>query len=316
MFEVHFLNVGHGDCIVIRHASGRISVIDINNGQSLDQLSFQELAGQYQLPYSKIASGSFHESLRRGILCESGYNIKLTNPVDFLVKRYSQQGIFRYIQTHPHMDHMRGLYDLYRSGIIITNFWDVRHNFQPDLQTDSDRDNWNEYEQHRCGYRNTTLLYLTQGAAGQFFNAHSDGDGIEVLWPTAEYVNELYKQGDINPNNLSYVLRVTYQGVKFIFGGDAEQYVWQELVETYGKNLKCDVLKASHHGRDTGYCEEAVRLMKPQYTIVSVGKKPNTDAYNEYSRYSENVWSTRWKGTISFFHNGNGCTVEPEYDRK
>jgi len=34
--RVHFLNVGHGDCTLIEHASGRLTMIDINNGDDLD----------------------------------------------------------------------------------------------------------------------------------------------------------------------------------------------------------------------------------------------------------------------------------------
>ena len=30
--KIHFLNVGHGDCTIIEHDSGRITMIDINNG--------------------------------------------------------------------------------------------------------------------------------------------------------------------------------------------------------------------------------------------------------------------------------------------
>ena len=78
------------------------------------------------------------------------------------------------------------------------------------------------------------------------------------------------------------------------------------MFEFYGTNLKCDVLKASHHGRDTGYHQEAVKAMSPTYTIVSVGKEPATDASNKYANYSGAVWSTRWYGnlTLSIANDG------------
>jgi beta-lactamase superfamily II metal-dependent hydrolase len=319
MFNIHFLNVGRGDCTVIKHASGRLSIIDINNGQLLDEKSFLELRRHYQFTLLENVTGSVNESQRYQLLSEHGYDIQLTNPIEFLANNYPGQSLFRYIQTHPHLDHMRGLYDLYMSNISILNFWDIKHNFEPDLQNDSDRLNWNEYKQHRSGNRANTLLHLHQGDSGKFYNkergACTDGDGIDILWPTKEYINSVYDLDDINPNNLSYVLRITYKRMKFILGGDAEEDVWKEIVYTYGSELKCDVLKASHHGRDSGYYKEAVELMNPKYTIVSVGKKPDSDASNKYRNYSDYVWSTRWRGNISFTYNGNGWSINSEYDR-
>jgi hypothetical protein len=43
MLRVHFLNVGHGDCTIISHPSGRLTMIDINNSQDYDPGSFNEL---------------------------------------------------------------------------------------------------------------------------------------------------------------------------------------------------------------------------------------------------------------------------------
>jgi len=36
MFKIHFLNVGHGDCILIQFPE-RMMLLDINNGQALDK---------------------------------------------------------------------------------------------------------------------------------------------------------------------------------------------------------------------------------------------------------------------------------------
>ena len=71
------------------------------------------------------------------------------------------------------------------------------------------------------------------------------------------------------------------------------------MVNFYGARLKSDVLKASHHGRDTGYHQTAVKLIAPQLTIVSVGLKPDTDASNKYLQQTgKRVPSTRYHGNI------------------
>jgi len=42
VLRVHFLNVGHGDCTIIKHHSGRLTMIDINNSQDYDVDSFND----------------------------------------------------------------------------------------------------------------------------------------------------------------------------------------------------------------------------------------------------------------------------------
>ena len=46
-----------------------------------------------------------------------------TNPIEYL-KEHQIKSIFRYIQTHPDMDHMDGLYNLVNT-VPIQNFWDT-----------------------------------------------------------------------------------------------------------------------------------------------------------------------------------------------
>jgi len=71
------------------------------------------------------------------------------------------------------------------------------------------------------------------------------------------------------------------------------------MVDFYGARLKSDFLKASHHGRDSGYHQSALKLIAPRLTIVSVGLKPDTDASNKYRQQTGNrVPSTRYHGNI------------------
>ena len=42
MLRVHFLNVGHGYCTIIKHPSGRLTMIDVNNSQDFDAETFAE----------------------------------------------------------------------------------------------------------------------------------------------------------------------------------------------------------------------------------------------------------------------------------
>lgn len=321
--KIHFLNVGHGDCTVIEHASGHLTMIDINNGDDLDSTSASEIAGQTASQYDDqmIPLANILKLNKAGILKEAGYDVSLTNPIQFLADNYYGRPLFRYIQSHPDLDHMRGLAALRDAGVSITNFWDTDHSKTTEFISDADETDWNAYESLQAGKWNGTthsVLRLDRGAVGQFYNKNEfgadGGDGIHILAPTPALTAAANESG--NSNNLSYVLWLQYQGIKVVLGGDAEEAVWQSLFDHYGNNLKCDILKASHHGRDSGYHQQAVRAMSPEYTIVSVGKKPSTDASNKYRQYSQNVWSTRWRGTITVTIPEYGKpSIESEYDR-
>ncbi len=357
MLTIHFLNVGHGDCTIIEHPSGRITMIDINCGDELDPTSRSEILehcrsdrspftdaikimiAQRQQSLGSLIAGPQFAGTASGIdfgfvrenfgspfarssalaeallrrspaqrLRDAGYEIALTNPVEFLQRTYPGRPIFRYIQTHPDLDHMRGLVAIRDSAIPIINFWDTNHHKVPEFRSDSDRAEWQRYRLIRSGGLGVKCLRLYQGAAGPLWFSDNpfglDHDGIEILSPTP--LIESWANATENSNNLSYVLRVSYAGRRIILGGDAEGAVWTLLAEQLGYGLNCDVLKASHHGRESGYSLDALRLMRPTYTVVSVGKKPETDASNKYRAYSDRVWSTRWYGDLTLRVLPNG----------
>lgn len=300
--RVWFLNVGHGDCTVVEHASGRVSVVDINNGDDLDQETARELEESYAR--ARLLKYLGWRGSGASLLKEAGYDIELVNPIQFLKAQYPGRDIFRYIQTHPELDHMRGLAALAANGISIANFWDTANTRTdpPAYKNDSDRNDWLVYQQFRAGsVAGVTVLRPTRGARDIFYNEEpkgvEGGDGIYILAPTAQLAQIANEAGKHNVH--SFVLMLMYRGRRIILGGDADEEVWDSIVTAYGDRVKCDVLKASHHGRDSGFHKKALELMSPRYVVVSVGKKPETDASSKYRVACANVWSTRWMGTMS-----------------
>src|SRR5215218_38312 len=128
MIKIHFLNVGHGDCTIIEHANRNITMIDINNGSGIDDDSFKHIVEtlapeRCAALMIKHAAGYDEDTL----LAEAGYDIQLANPVAYFKEAFPGRSIFRYIQSHPDCDHLRGLVGLNDEGISITNFWDTTH---------------------------------------------------------------------------------------------------------------------------------------------------------------------------------------------
>ena len=62
MPTVHFLNVKQGDCSVIQHASGHVTVIDVSNASSLATLTLSSLLESYQTLEKRAAvKGNFNQ---------------------------------------------------------------------------------------------------------------------------------------------------------------------------------------------------------------------------------------------------------------
>lgn len=315
LLKVHFLNVGHGDCTIVEHPSGNVTVIDINNGADIDSSSALELAEGFGITTQNIETNEMMGKKRISTLSEAGYNIELTNPIQYLKNILNGRPIFRYIQTHPDLDHMRGLSALDREFTIL-NFWDTNNQKKiTEFRWDSDREDWTTYQKLRVSNESPKSLIMERGDSRPYFHGYEDGgDDIQILAPDSDLADSANSSG--NHNNHSYVVRVRYKNINVLLPGDAENAVWDSLVKSYGTNLSSSILKASHHGRDSGYHDEAVSHISPEYTIVSVGKKPSTDASNKYRKHSGNVWSTRWKGNIVLtVHPDGNARIESEHDR-
>ncbi|OGI03686.1 MAG: hypothetical protein A2Y25_08085 [Candidatus Melainabacteria bacterium GWF2_37_15] len=133
-------------------------------------------------------------------------------------------------------------------------------------------------------------------------------DNIRVLCPNLNIINKANETN--SPNLISYVLSVNHGLSKIILGGDAENESWNHIVENYKDEIaNATILKASHHGRDSGYHQEAVKTINPFVTVVSVGKKPETDASNKYRQYSNYVFSTVWQGSMVFDCYEDGTVI-------
>lgn len=116
-----------------------------------------------------------------------------------------------------------------------------------------------------------------------------------------------------NINNQSFIAVFSYAGLKIVIPGDNESCSMNELmeIETFKSSIKdADVLLAPHHGRDSGYHLEFVKLVNPRITIISDGSKTATAANTNYTNKSRG-WtvykkdgSNRERKTLSTFNDG------------
>ncbi len=316
MLKVHILNVGHGDCIISEFPSGRLTVVDINRSQQMDMDSLMEILALMDPSKASLNRILHNMGLMdyHSLIESAGYYIQLTDPISYIYQlSRNRYNIFSFISTHPHMDHLTGLFDLYQT-IKMANAWVLPNSFTQHLSrlSETQKADWELYKFLRDG-KQSTIKVITP-LAGDMNNFWAD-EGIKILAPNQILLNTADNNNDAN--SMSYVLLIKYGYSKIILGGDAEEVTWKYIVENFKDEIEnIHLLKASHHGRDRGYYQPAVKLMSPAYTVVSVGKQPKNDDSNKYRQYSDHVVSTRWHGTMVFELDKFGhINFLPEHER-
>lgn len=137
------------------------------------------------------------------------------------------------VATHPHRDHVGGLPAvLERPGADL--LWAAPIDGEPPGGP----------EVHRTAVRTDTPVRAP--VAGQ---STALGDvTIEVLNPP---VGRPYRHTDSEPNESSYVLRVTHGRARVLLTGDVEATAQATLLEAAGDRLDADVFTVPHHGSAT-----------------------------------------------------------------
>lgn len=96
------------------------------------------------------------------------------------------------------------------------------------------------------------------------FNNHMGGITSVEFWNS-------YPQFT-NTNDLSLVVFIKFAGFKILFPGDLEKAGWLALLQSprfRAELVNTDILVASHHGRENGYCAELFDYCRPQAVVMS-----------------------------------------------
>lgn len=281
MSVIHFLNVKEGDCIWIKHNSEHNTIIDVSNAKTINKITESKM-----------------ENLR------GNYNRKEypVNPIEYL-SSYNETDIFRFILTHPDMDHMDGIKALF-DELQVTNFWDTEN--EKIMDDDSDwgqfnKEDWDFYQSIRNSDNNPKTLTLYAGEKGKYYNSDENGtnggDGLSVLAPTKQLVKEANETEDYN--DCSYVILYRTRNKKIIFAGDSAKKTWDYILENHRKEVEnVDLLIAPHHGRKTGGNDEYLDVLKPKLTLFG-------NAKSEYLDYSS--WNNRGLEIIT--NNQADCII-------
>ncbi len=292
MATIHYLNVKEGDSSVIEHNSGHVSVIDVCNAKPTEPLAEALTAGLAKA--ERGISGNFQQKK---------YPV---NPITYL-RDHEITSIFRYVQTHPDMDHMDGIKALFEKFGPL-NFWDTDNTKEmPSASWERSpysEEDWKLYKHLRDTKPETDPKRLTlfSGARGQFFNVGADGagggDGLHILAPTQELVDAA-NDVDEEYNRCSYVLLYRTGDHRIVFGGDSHDETWDQILDKHNADVTdVDLLIAPHHGRKSGRSYRFLDTLTPTLTFFG-------NARSEHLAYG--AWRSRGLSIIT--NNQANCMV-------
>lgn len=272
MAKLHFLNVGEGDCSIIQHNDGTVSMIDVCCGN----LNSEEIEKSFSCESFVGVKGNFNQKATP------------TNPIDYL-KALNVGTIFRYIQTHPDMDHMDGLLQL-KNNYTIVNFWDTKNSKEQSFDESGKsgkykKDDWDCYQTLRNSKNNPLALFYTDGDSKKYFaydeNGKKTDDYLQILSPTTALLAAANKSGDWNDS--SYVILYRINGYKVLFCGDAKMKTINHLLLNHINEISnLDVLIAPHHGRDGNMDFSFLDVMNPKVTLFGNAQSKDL-AYNAWN---------------------------------
>ena len=259
---MHFLTVGEGDCSLIRHSSGRTSMIDVFGGNRARQ-STEDRQSAILAEVAKAAAGNPLGNYR---MCE-----KPSHPLDY-IEDYNLSPIWRFISTHPDMDHLDG-FEALTDTFSVENFWHTgiarpKPNFHNWKFREED---WDRYEKIKNGKISTTKsLKKLDGEKFAYANEGDDGnrgDCLHIAAPNQALVDTA-QEGE-NWNSSSYIIVYRMQGGKVVICGDAESDTFKDAIDTY-PDLMSDVglLLAPHHGRDSDRDYDFLDHLNPRFSLL------------------------------------------------
>lgn len=262
--QIHFMDVGQGDGILILFPDGRDMLIDCANynnsstvrGEILDYMDDYVTDGQ--LDYLMLTH------------CDRDH----VSFMDEVLEEYQVDNVFmpNVLATHDKVAEA----DIPQERLALFTDEDtvdtacyadffIAALTEPDctvtLNVDADEE--------------SNSVVITDG------ERQSDGtyDGATYMLtfycPTAEYYAESDLSSAEEKNAISPIGVLEYNGFRIVLTGDSNEINEPTFVDRIGGQLDCDVLKVGHHGSETSSTEEFLDAIDCEYAVISCNAAGN-----------------------------------------
>lgn len=234
--------------------------------------------------------------------------------IDLLTRLGLQQNekIAHLVITHPHRDH-------HSAAQRLLNHYEVElANLAPFWHSDD-----------KPGYHTVVNIIYEKDIPARFISGYEriypDGESyplpssellLELLGPSNDILEDIREAGELNPNHLSIMARLTWDSFVMVFAADAQMENWAQFDREGMLEQSCSLLKAAHHGSCRGTQLERLERLRPENVIVSSNPNikehlPDLIGSSIFYKYSEDdddhtVALTSETGSILITVDSNG----------
>ncbi len=191
------------------------------------------------------------------------------------------------IITHAHRDHYLGLIEIikkYKPKNIIYSGVDA--NFTDYLYMKKIIENLN--------------INLIIPKISQKYEIENDLDFEIIYMPNTKTVENL--------NDSSISIKLNYKNFNAVLTGDASCEIEKQILKNKN-NLQAEIFKAGHHGSKYSNCDNILKAIKPEITIIQLGidnkfGHPHQDALNRILKINSKILRNDQSGDIIIKSDG------------
>ncbi|OOM13552.1 ComEC/Rec2 family competence protein [Clostridium saccharobutylicum] len=195
------------------------------------------------------------------------------------------------IATHPHEDHIGNMAN-------VINSYKINAFYAPKIQS-----NTKTFENMVDALKSKKLKINVIKRGTDSINLGND-TRVTIFSPT--------KNDYENLNNYSPVMKIEYGKTSFLFTGDAQNDIEEEILSN-NDDISADILKIGHHGSSTSTSENFLKKVNPSIGVISVGEgnvynHPNDDIIKRLKKNKVTIYRTDINGTIILSSDGKSIT--------
>jgi competence protein ComEC len=230
------------------------------------------------------------QTSNENVLIDSGSNTYSKKLVNYL-KRLNITNLDFIIATHPHEDHIGSMDE------VIKNF-EIGEFYAPKV-TSSTED----------------FVSLVSELTKKHKKINIAKAGLIITLANKSYLKFLSPTFDKyeNLNNYSTVIKFQNKENSFLFTGDSEKIIEDDLIRK-NQDISCNVLKVGHHGSKTSTSKEFLTKANPNFAVILCGMgndygHPHKEVLKSLKDLNITTFRTDKNGTIIFSSNGKNIST-------